>query len=481
MVAMVFIGIFAVSTGVAVDSDTWWHLAAGRWMVAHHHILTHDEFSWTRAGFPWIYNAWLSQVPMFLVWDRFGFGGLNAATAALVTLAFLFVYLQCEGNAYLKAFTLQLAVIAAGLYWPARPQIISLVLASVFAYVLYLFRWRGLNRLWLLPPLMVLWVNLHGGFVIGFLLLIVVVLGQAASAALRQRGPGVVGWDGVAALAMTGAACAALVPLNPHGGQMYTFAFQTVSLSVLRDFIQEWMSPNFHVLGAQGFIWLLLATFAAVGLSRRRIDLTDLLLVAVFSYLALLAGRNIAIFALIAAPVLARHAAAGLGAAAEGWPRWASLSGTDRESGSPRAAVHWVLLALIVGVALARVAIPLQRSVNLTAIGKSMPLGAAEFVQTSRPRGPMFNSYNWGGYLAWTLAPAYPVYVDGRTDLYSDAFLREYILVTTVPEAWQPVFDREGIRLAVIEQRSLLAEELRRAPGWRVAYSDALAAVFVRK
>ena len=106
--------------------------------------------------------------------------------------------------------------------------------------------------------------------------------------------------------------CLAVVVLNPQTYRMYTYPFQTVSIGVLRDFIQEWRSPDFHGLHLHPFIWMLLLTLAAMGFSGQRADLTDVGLVAGFAYLSLLAGRNIALFALLDGPVLARYGAPAL-------------------------------------------------------------------------------------------------------------------------------------------------------------------------
>jgi hypothetical protein len=110
-----------------------------------------------------------------------------------------------------------------------------------------------------------------------------------------------------------------------------------------------------------------------------------------------------------------------------------------------------------------------------------MPVGAAEYIRRTQPPGPLFNSYGWGGYLAWTLYPAYPVYIDGRTDLYGDALVRQYLQIVAAQAEPQAALDREGIRLVVIETESPLAAELRRAPAWRQGYADSLASVFERR
>jgi hypothetical protein len=103
-----------------------------------------------------------------------------------------------------------------------------------------------------------------------------------------------------------------------------------------------------------------------------------------------------------------------------------------------------------------------------------------QFVRHNKPAGPLFNSYNWGGYLIFELWPEYPVYVDGRTDLYDDAFLRRYLNVVVAGEGWERSLDEDGINLVLVEVNSPLALALRRDPNWVEAYRDELAAVFTR-
>jgi hypothetical protein len=479
VVAVAFLGIFAMAARPSVDTDTWWHLRAGAWMVEHRQVLTHDAFSTTRAGQPWLNHSWLAQIPLYLLWQAAGYAGLNLFTALVVVGAFALVYAQCAGSAYLKAFTLVLAAAASAVYWSARPQLVSFGLASVFAYVLGAYRWQGRNRLWLLPPLMLLWVNLHGGFALGFLLLLITLAGQAASRLLGPAGPGVLPARGLAALGLAALACAAVVWVNPYGLALYLYPLRTVSIGVLQDFIQEWQSPNFHVPGMQIFIALWLATFAAVGLSGRRLDLTDLALLGGFTYLALLAARNIPIVALLAPPIITRHAAAALEAARERFPGLARALDPPR-AGPGRPALNWALLGLVVlaaGLKAADAASPLT---NERFLAPRLPLAAAGFIERARPPGPMFNAYNWGGYLTWRLYPDYPVFVDGRTDLFDDALLREYLSTALGQPGYAAVLDRYGINLVVVEARSLLADHLARDAGWQRLYGDEVALVFGR-
>ncbi len=473
---ILFIGLFAMAARVAVDSDTFWHLRAGEWMLENRRLLNFDVFSHTRAGSPWINHSWLSEIPMALIFRAFGFGGLNLATALVVWLAFFFVYHSGEGGSYLRAFCVVLAAAASAVYWSARPQIISMLLAATFAYVLHLYRWRGINRLWLLPLLMLAWVNLHGGFAIGFILLAVTLAGEAIKLILARD---VEGWKPVVWLGASGFACAVAVLFNPYGPQMLLYPFKTVSIGVLQNYIQEWQSPDFHAREAQVFIVMWLGVFAAAGLSRRRLNVTDLLLFATFTTLALLAGRNIAVFAVVTAPILMRHTDSAIAELQERFPK---LKIAETTVSPPRrlAALNWTLLIVVAAAALLKTALPLNPATTLEAVARVSPAGAANYLKQNPTAGPMFNSYNFGGYLVWALYPNVPVYVDGRTDLYDDEFLKEYLRVYLAEPGWEKILAGQGIRLVVVETNSPLARELRQAPGWAVRYSDALTVVVVK-
>ena len=483
--AITFIALFAMAARVSADTDTWWHIRTGQWIVEHRALPAIDPFSHTRAGAAWRVPGWVVQVPLYWLYDGLGYAGLNLFTAGWVTLAFVFVYRACTGQPLLRAFTLVLAAAASALYWSARPQIVSFALAAVFGYVLWLFRWRGVNWLWVLPPLMAVWANAHGGFAIGFILLALTLGGQGGMFVVRlwrqHRGgsadarpaPGDVDGRGLVWLAGVGGACALAVMVNPVGPRLLLYPFQTVSMGVLQDFIQEWQSPNFHLREAQPFLWLLLATLLAAAWSRRGLNLTDALLVSGAAYLGFLAGRNVALLAVVAPPVLTQHLAAG----------WEALWGAPVAEAPPRGArlaLNWGILALVALAGLLKVAVDLTPAVNEAQLAKTVPMGAAEYVRVARPAGKLFNSYNFGAYLTWALYPDYPVYVDGRTDLYNDAFLREYLQTALGRPGYAATLETYGVNLVLVEVDSLLADRLRESADWRQAYEDETAVVFER-
>jgi len=485
-VGVLFIAVFAMAARAPADTDTWWHLQAGRVTLERGRILQSDVFSHTRYGQPWVNHSWLSQVLLYLLFHYLRYYGLGLFQALVVTLAFVFVYAQMEGDVFTRAFIVVLAAAASAVIWIARPQLISFLLTAVLCYLLYLYKWRGVNRLWLIPPLFVLWVNLHAGYVLGFMVLAAFVAGEVFNNLLSRLAPGedpVVPWRGVGLVVLVSILSFLCLLLNPNTTRMWMYYLDTVRIGVLQDFIQEWRSPDFHPLYTHPFIWLLLATLTAIGLSGRRVDGTDLALVAGFAYAGLLAGRNMGPFALVAAPVLSRHAARAI----ERWLKVARERGwfspplrTGRPLSTRLALANWLLLLLVLVAAGVKAALPWRDEFNVENERRTLPADAVEWIQREQPPGPMFNSYNWGGYLIWHLWPAYRVFVDGRTDLYGDELLEQYLDVRFAKPGFQEVFDQYGVNFVLTEAGGFTDNFLALDDGWRRAYADEIAVVYVR-
>ena len=489
---LTFIGLAAMAVRVSADGDTWWHLRTGQWMVEHRAIPRVDSFSFTRAGQTWLYpaSAWLSEIALYAVFVAWGYAGLNLFTALFIIVAFVFVYRACAGPPLLRAFVVVLAAAVSAVFWSARPQIVSFAFTSLTAYGLHQHRWHKSRALWLIVPLMALWANVHGGFALGLMLMGLTLLGQSATWGWRWlsaffTGPAAPLPEGESAphdLRPLGGALVlsvAALCLNPSGPALLAFPFQTVSIGALRDFIQEWQSPNFHDARFQLFALLLLGTLAAQALAPRRANLTDVLLVCGAGVLGLLAARNVPLLAIVAPPILTRPLAAFLD---EWQSRWRARALPTGPQASPRFAglLNWLLLLLIVGAALLKISLAMPRAANEKQLAQTLPLGAAEYILRARPPGPLFNSYNFGGYLTWALYPDYPVYVDGRTDLYDDVFLRDYLRVALARPGYQAALDEHSINLVLIEADSFLGDRLSESAQWRMVYSDAVAVVFAR-
>jgi hypothetical protein len=181
-----------------------------------------------------------------------------------------------------------------------------------------------------------------------------------------------------------------------------------------------------------------------------------------------------ALFAIVAAPVIAHYGSDAL----EGWRH--RLQRPVRVH--PPAAfgsylLNWALLSLALVAAGIKMSQPLSTELNEKVTADMLPVDAVRFLQTEQPPGPLFNSYNWGGYLIWEL-PDYPVFVDGRTDLYDDEFLTEYLSIFLAQEGWEEGLDRYQINLVLIEPESMLGRILEEQGHWQLLYDDHQAMVF---
>jgi hypothetical protein len=120
-----------------------------------------------------------------------------------------------------------------------------------------------------------------------------------------------------------------------------------------------------------------------------------------------------------------------------------------------------------------------HRTILQAHIEKEFPVAAVDYIRDHHLKGPIFNAYEWGGYIIWRLYPQYLVFIDGRSDLYGDQFLKEFVNIYLGRAEWQPVFKRYGIRTAILHHDSPLAISLRHAPEYRIAFEDPQAVVFI--
>lgn len=481
VMALALIAVFAIAARAPLDTDTWWHLRAGQWQGEYRVLLQRDYFTYTRFNEPWVNHSWLAQVVLYSVYAVGGEIGLTLLTGVLAMAAMALIYSLCSGDPIIRAFAVILGAAAAAIFWSARPQMFSFLLSAVIVYLLWLYQKRRVDHLWSIPLVMALWANLHGGFAIGFVLLVLATLGEAvrwlldgilaaSSAGDASQRPTL---QPVVRLATVGLVSALAVSINPYGPSMLLYPLRTVSIGVLQDFIQEWAAPNFHQAQTWPFIWLLLGTLVAAALTSKRLDWRDAVMVSGTAYSALLAARNIATFALVATPVLAYYVDIWLA------ERRYKLNTTRLPARGPLIALNWLLLVLALAGAAGRVVYEFTPQRLEQARREVFPVGAVGFLENSQPPGPLFNSYNWGGYVIWELRD-YLVYVDGRTDLFDDAFLRGYLKTYYAQPGWDKTLDDARVNIVLVEASSPLAQVLRLADGWSTAYTDDQASVFLR-
>jgi hypothetical protein len=342
-----------------------------------------------------------------------------------------------------------------------------------------------MDQLWLLPLIFLFWSNLHGGWSLGFMLIGTMIAGEILNPWFGNHSAEVVNWQRIRKLLIWGLASVPALLINPAGFEILRIPFQTVGVQALQQSIQEWASPDFHELFQQPYLWLLLALLAAFALSGRKADISDLLSVTLFGALGLVARRNFGPFALAGAPVLARYA----WAAYRSWknPAWIEPGGWGPGPEEPLLArrrprwqqvINLVLVGFFVMVALVKLWVVANPIFVDTNSALSNPAGAVAYLKSREASGKIFNEYNWGGYLIWT-TPAMPVFIDGRTDLFGDEIIGEWMQILQTQGDWQQKLDRWQVNWVLIEPERPLAAQLR-SKGWMVAYQDDHSILFQR-
>ena len=488
-----------------IDPDTGWQLASGRYIAQHRRIPSTDVLSYTAHDREWIYPP-LAELVLYGLYALGGFAALSwlnsAACAATVAIA-----LSAESG--LAAILLAILAIPriADRTAPRADLFTTLLFAALLATLWRHFRGRY-APLWLIPLLMLIWVNAHPGFVAGLALLAGYAILELLEFAFAERRPAAAGRLRRAAPWLLAALPATLC--NPWGWNIYTtVSRQEQAQSLHENLIAEWKHTpiSFETLSqaldwrnANSSYWWLLAAAAiaaVVALKRKQLGAAALLLA--FGYLSLRYLRFQGLFAIVAIVVAAPYFS--------GWfkpdrsTRPAAVKArAKREPGEPVAARSWPTIAFL-GVCALLVAIRAYDLVSERAYistGESAMFGsglssvyperAAEFVLREKLPGNIFHEYSMGGYFAFRLGPRYPDYIDGRAIPFGDVIFEQGKVMRQLPDsaAWQQEADQWDINTLTFSVarhwglQSTQVQQFCASQAWKPVYLDEEGAVFVR-
>jgi hypothetical protein len=469
MVWVLALGLFAMATRAATDPDLGWHLRTGQLTIQNHCVFHTDPYSFTRSGQPWVNHEWLSEVLMFSVYRVAGCGGLVVLFAGIISAAFMLVFRRCSGRPYGAAIFVVWAATASVPLWGVRPQMISLLLGSLFLFLLE----RSAAQpalVWWTVPLMLLWVNLHAGYALGVVFIFLYLAGVIAEGWFSRESPTC--WVRAKRLALAMVLALAMIPFNPNGLRIFGYPLETLRSPTMQSFINEWSSPNFH--DAKYFPFMLMLAMLPVLLSFSRASLKphQILLLLSTAGAALFSVRHIPIFVIVAAPILSLKA--------QDWFRHrpkAITRPTAKSALNPIWLNRLILAALIVFV-LVRVRSIVEGQPRTEA--QSFPAGAVSFLLSHHASQPILNHYNWGGYFIWKLYPQYLVYIDGRADLYGDSFLKDFASTYYFGDGWDQILEKWKIRTVILPPDAPLVTGLQGNPRWKPIYSDSQAIIVSR-
>src|SRR5579862_673066 len=465
--AVLFLGLFGMAARNVSDPDVWWHLKTGQLIVESHTVPPTDPFSYTRAGQPWVAHEWLSDVLLYELQRTAGWGALIIIFAAIIGAAFFLLLLRCGKNYYLAGVLTLWAAFSTRPLWGVRPQMLSLLLTSLWLLILERSESKP-KLLWWTLPLTVLWVNLHAGFALGIGLSALFLFGEwvehffgRIENAARLR-----------ALGLNLALDVVLVWLNPNGIELYSYPIATLRSSAMQTYIAEWASPNFHRAEYWPFLSIFIGLLALILWARFDLRTRDLLLLIVSLTAALRSIRLIPIFVLIAVPIAARLIDRRI------QENRVERHGRTRVPAATGYALNGLLgLSFLLFVVFHTIHI-IGRQPKAEA--QDFPLRAVSFLHTNEFQGNIFNHYDWGGYLIWKLYPS-RVFIDGRADVYGEEFLSQYASTYQFKNDWRQILDRWQIESVLVPPNSALAAGLAQNSDWQAVYEDNQAVVLRRK
>jgi hypothetical protein len=357
-----------------------------------------------------------------------------------------------------------------------RPQVFSFLLFAVTIIILQRFRERGGRVLWLLPPLILIWANLHVVFMAGLALIaiesVVAALTPPQWAYDRQlpRLKASLQLGGIAVVS----ALAALV--TPNGVELYLYPFRLLLDPNTARLLNEYMPPSFNELTGMSFLALLILAVIGLAFSRRRTTLRDFVYVVFFAAAAFKSQRHQVLFAIAAAGPIALW----LSYAQESVEGWISQTRLL----SPARIGAWSILSLFAATLFCwRISDAVGRNpFDYMNMSEMFPHAACDFIEASDLSGHMYNQYNYGGYLMWRLWPKHRVFVDSRQEPFlRGTFEAEQIATNCLkPGDWESTFKNYDINFAILHPTTMLAAALQDRADWVCVYADDQAMIFVR-
>lgn len=468
------VSVLAILGGVRFDAvlgdpDTYWHLAAGRWILDHGAVPLADPFSHSLPGAPWIAHEWLAEVILASIFRLTGWSGLVVAAALsfAATLAYLNRFLLARLEpVHALLFTVLAASMLTG-HLLARPHILVWPLLAIWVGKLVDAGEQGLRPPWELLPLMAVWANLHGSFSLGLALGGALALDAVLHRPARERRAAAGPWAGFVGLAV------AATLLTPWGWHGLVYPFQVMTMTFALDWIIEWRSPDFHTLQAIELWLLLMLGLACAG--RLRLPWLRLLLLLGLTHLALKHQRHGTVLGLVT-PFLVAAPFAGCWRDARG--RVGDAETLDRfflalAAPARRGALLTALLlgALLIGLVL--------QTGRFAPAAAQTPETALQAAMAAAPPGPVLNSYGFGGYLIYR---GIPVFIDGRADMYGDALFKRQLDALNLRRSddLPRLLADYCIGWTLLEPDTPAVALLDRLPAWRRVYSDDVAVVHVR-
>jgi hypothetical protein len=459
-------------------ADLWWHVRVGQWVVENGRVPTTDLFSYTRAGEPWAYQSWLSEVVLFLLYHAGNAPLMIFAQAVAVTTAYGLVFganrCAARGDTRWSALATLTAAVVGFANWMVRPQTLSILFFALSLYLLE--RQRGHQgegysqpyrdyALWWLVPVFALWANSHGGFVFGLALVGTHLLADLLAWLRRKRSfP-----RQESAVTLL---CAAATLLTPLGLGLFDYVLGFVRHPITQTLNEEFKPPTTRTLDGQIFFGFVFVFVVLLLVSRYRSQPHESIRLILFGVLALMARRNEIWFGMVAAPTMAAALR-----------YWTTRRGITQARSARRRPINLAIAALVGLLAVLslpwlRPYLPWPRAAP-GFLYAGTPVEAVAFLRDLSTPRRVYHREFYGSYMIWA-SPEVPVFIDTRFELYPPEQWQDYAAVYVGRYDWQDILESYGVDTLLLERKTqqALIEAATSAPDWQLAYEDEQAMVF---
>ena len=449
------------------DPDFWWHLRNGNTLLATNALIHVNPYAFMAVGRHWIMQEWLSESWMAAVASASGRLGVVVVYELITLDLFLLIWLRARELRPAHGVTLAVGILLAALAsYPIlgpRSQMDSYLLTALVLLLVERQLRRGGHVAWLLPPIFLIWTNLHAGFILGLIFLLAILGVEGGLALLGRRSGAELGRIGQLAWA-TGCSVAICL-INPNGPEIVAYPFETQFNSAQQSLIQEWQSPDFHAAVLLPLLVFLLS-LAVLLVRYRSISLRDALVLLLSLFLTLQSVRNSVFLVAAGAPVwiaLAEHARLDL---ARRWRPRLSVR-------QPPLVILVELLELLLLATLLTVQVDAGGSppLNSPTYVDTFPVCAARWLESAPPKLRIFNQYGDGGFLAYTV-PRDKVFIFGDAALMGSQLLERYGSIIDLSPSWLVRLDSSPAQLVVFERGTAFPDALQRASQWTLVYRD---------
>ena len=449
------------------DPDLWWHLRTGQWIIEHGRVPMVDSFSAYGMGKPWVAYSWLFEVIISGIHTRFGLVGIVLFTAIMSLLIAIVLHLLVRRVKLPFTAEMILMALALGSMKPVvspRSWLFTILFFAVELLVLLNVRRSGrINLLWVLAPLFAVWANLHIQFIYGLaamaFFLVEVILSRICNPNL---GTGASATLSLARLCGVATACVLAIFLTPYHYRLLQPVFEISAQAGVFSNVAE-LHPLFFRSPADWFILALtIAAVYVLGWERKWLPFPTLLL-ALGAVLGFRARRDAWVVVLAATVIISQYQKL---MTSDDFFRLTKLR----------------ILGIAAAVTLAIYFIGQYRQISNPHLGSHVeshfPAAAVSFIIDHRYPGPLYNHFDWGGYLIWKL-PGLPVSMDGRGNVHGDQRIERSLATWSGRAGWESDPELMNARLVVAEVWRPLTSLLRNDPCFRLVYEDSIAAVFI--